>query len=66
MYAMTSTRPDICHAVGLVNRYQSNLGKAHWQAVKRIFRYLQGIKNIKLCFGIIDLKIARYTNADFA
>uniref|UniRef100_A0A2N9GZB5 Bulb-type lectin domain-containing protein n=1 Tax=Fagus sylvatica TaxID=28930 RepID=A0A2N9GZB5_FAGSY len=38
MYAMTSTRPDICYVVGLVSRYQSNPGKAHWQAVKRIFR----------------------------
>ena len=36
MYAMTSTRPDICHAVGLVSRYQSNLGMIYWQAVKRI------------------------------
>uniref|UniRef100_A0A2N9IZ29 HAT C-terminal dimerisation domain-containing protein n=1 Tax=Fagus sylvatica TaxID=28930 RepID=A0A2N9IZ29_FAGSY len=37
MYAMMSTRPDICYVVGLVSRYQSNPGKAHWQAVKRIF-----------------------------
>jgi hypothetical protein len=44
MYAMTSTRPDICYVVGLVSRYQSNPGKAHWQAVKRIFRYLQMTK----------------------
>uniref|UniRef100_A0A2N9J933 Uncharacterized protein n=1 Tax=Fagus sylvatica TaxID=28930 RepID=A0A2N9J933_FAGSY len=40
MYAMMSTRPDICYAVGLVSKYQSNPGKAHWQAVKRIFKYL--------------------------
>jgi hypothetical protein len=26
MYVMTSTRPDICYAVGLVSRYQSNPG----------------------------------------
>lgn len=62
---MTGTGPDICHAVGLVSRYQSNLGMAHWQAVKRIFRYLQGTKGMKLCFGIIDLEIIGYTNADF-
>ena len=30
MYAMMSTRPDICYAVRLVSRYQSNPGKAHW------------------------------------
>jgi hypothetical protein len=29
------------------------------------FRYLQGTKNTKLCFGISDLKIAGYTGAYF-
>jgi len=29
MYAMLSTRPDICFAVGLVSRYQSNPRTAH-------------------------------------
>ena len=29
MYAMMCTRPDICYVVGLVNRFQSNLGLAH-------------------------------------
>ena len=41
MYTMTSTRPNISHTMGVVNRYQSNLGKAHWQAIKRIMRYLK-------------------------
>ena len=65
MYAMTSIMPDICHVVGFVIRYQSNPRKELWQAVKRIFKYLQGTKNIGLCSGLEDLKIARYTNADF-
>ena len=29
MYAMLCTRPDICFAVGMVSRYQSNPGIAH-------------------------------------
>jgi hypothetical protein len=66
MYAMTSTRPDICHAVGLVSRYQSNPGKEHWQAVKRIIRYLKGTQGMKLCFGISDLDLICYSDADFA
>ena len=65
MYAMTSTRPDICHAAGLVSRFQSNPGKEHWQAVKRIFRYLKGTKNLKLCFGLCNLNIKGYTDVDF-
>ena len=39
MYAMVCTRPDIAHAVGVVSRYMNNLGKEHWEAVKRILRY---------------------------
>uniref|UniRef100_A0A2N9EKJ9 CCHC-type domain-containing protein n=1 Tax=Fagus sylvatica TaxID=28930 RepID=A0A2N9EKJ9_FAGSY len=66
MYAMTSTKPDICYAVGLVSRYQSNPGKAHWQVVKRIFRYLQMTKSMKLCFGLDELEIKGFTDADFA
>jgi hypothetical protein len=66
MYAMTSTRPNICYAVGWVSRYQSNPGKAHWQAMKRIFRYLQMTKSMKLCFGLDELEIKGFTNADFA
>jgi len=34
MYAMVCTRPDITHAVGVVNRFLSNPGKEHWAAVK--------------------------------
>ena len=42
MYAMMCTRPDICFAVDMVSRYQSNPGPVHWKAVKRILRYLKG------------------------
>ena len=66
MYAMISTRSDICHVVGLVSRYQSNPCKTHWKAVQRIFIYVQGTKNMGLCFGISDLEIVRFINADFA
>jgi hypothetical protein len=66
MYAMTNIRPDICYAVGLVSRYQSNPGKAHWQEVKRIFKYLQMTRSMKLCFGLDELEIKGFTDADFA
>ena len=41
MYAMLCTRPDICYAVGIVSRYQSNPGMGHWIAVKHILKYLR-------------------------
>ena len=40
MYAMLCTRPDICYAVGIVSRYQSNPGLSHWTEVKNILKYL--------------------------
>ncbi|KAH9699146.1 hypothetical protein KPL71_024234 [Citrus sinensis] len=38
MYVMLYTRPDICFAVGMVSRYQSNPGPEHWTAVKHIMK----------------------------
>ena len=64
MYAMMCTRPDICYAVGMVSRYQSNPGDAHWTAVKRIFRYLKGTMNLALCYHGGTLKLKGYTDAD--
>ncbi|GKV46553.1 hypothetical protein SLEP1_g53526 [Rubroshorea leprosula] len=42
MYAMVCTRPDISHAVSVVNMYMSNPVKEHWTIVKWILRYLKG------------------------
>ena len=50
MYVMLCKRADICFSVGLVNRYQSNPGLAHWQAVKRIMRYLHCTTDLVLFY----------------
>ena len=50
MYVMMCTRLDICFAVGLVSRYQSNPGREHWKAVKRILRYLNGTMDYCLVY----------------
>jgi len=36
------------HAVGIVGRFQANINESHLEAVKIIFKYLQGIED----FGI--------------
>ena len=33
-YAMLCTRPDVCLAISIAGRYQSNPGVEHWTAVK--------------------------------
>ena len=38
MYAMVCTRPDIAQAVGVLSQIMANLGRVHWDAIKRVFR----------------------------
>ena len=51
MYAMVCTRLNIAHSVSVASHYMANPGKAHWQAVKWILRYLKGSIDIGLVFG---------------
>ena len=51
MYVMVCTRPDIAYAVSLVSRYMENPGKAHWQALKWILRYINRSLNRVLIYG---------------
>ena len=48
MYAMLCTRPDVCLAISLAGRYQSNPGVVHWTAVKNILKYLKMTKDMFL------------------
>ncbi|KAK9679196.1 hypothetical protein QE152_g40209 [Popillia japonica] len=53
------------YAVNDVSRFNSNHGKAHWQAVKRIFRYLKGTVNLKLRYDS-NKELIGYSDADWA
>ena len=48
MYAMVCTRPDLAYVVSIISRFMRNPGKAHWEAVKWIHRYLKGSPNLGL------------------
>jgi len=50
LYATQISCPDINYAVNACNRYSNNPRISHWNAVKQIFRYLQGISDAKLIF----------------
>ena len=51
MYAMLCTKPNVCLAISLAGRYQSNPGVDHWTAVKNILRYLKNTKDMFLVYG---------------
>ncbi|XP_061363854.1 secreted RxLR effector protein 161-like [Gastrolobium bilobum] len=50
MYATICTLPDITHAVRVLNRHMSKLGNEHWTVVKRVFCYLHGTYDLRLCY----------------
>ena len=64
MYAALGTRPDIAFAVQTVSRFSTKPGPAHWEAVKRIFRYLKGTTDLWLSYGMTKMKLTGYTDAD--
>lgn len=66
MYLATSTRPDIAFTTGVLSRFLSNPGEAHWVEAKRVLRYLQGTKGLKLMLGGKNMTLKAYADADFA
>jgi hypothetical protein len=46
MYAQVYTRPDLAFIIGMLDRYQKNSDKHHWDGVKKVLRYLQGTKGL--------------------
>ena len=64
MYATLGTWPDICFTVQTVSRFNSKPGLAHWEAVKRIFHYLKGTKDLWLGYGGVVKELVGYADAD--
>jgi hypothetical protein len=48
LYSAISTRPDIAHSVIAIAKYVAKAQENHITAAKRVFRYLQGSKSLKL------------------
>eukprot|EP00253_Pinus_taeda_P013465 PITA_13465 len=66
MYVMVSTRPDILHAVGVLSRFMAKPGKEHWQAVKRVLRYLRGKSDHCIVFNGSEGLFYGYVDVDYA
>jgi hypothetical protein len=68
MYAQVCNRTDLAFVTGMLERYQKNPGKTHWDGVKKALRYLQGTKGLMLTYKKSDapLEIMCYSDSDFA
>ena len=53
MYAMVCTRPDLAFPLSILSRYvgQGRYTEAHWEAAKRVLRYLKGTLEKGLTLG---------------
>ena len=65
MYVMSCTIPNICFAIKMVSRYQSNLGMEHWMEIKHILKYLRRMRDYMLVYQCNELLPLGYTNLDF-
>jgi hypothetical protein len=66
MYATVATRPDIAFVISTLSQFLENLGELHWDAVKRILRYLLGTRHLELTYGSEQHDLIGYTDADGA
>ena len=66
MYAALGTRPDIAFAVSTLAQFAHNPGQPHWDAVKRIFRYLLGTRTLSLVYGGEKRELEGFVDADGA
>lgn len=67
IFAAVVSRPDIAYAVGEVSRFLNCYDQTHWNAVKRIFKYLLGSMNYSIVYkGTSSSELIGYADADYA
>ncbi len=66
MYLTFCTRRDIVNTLGCVAKYCDEYDQSHWIAIKRIIRYLETTKDLKLTYAIgIDNGLVCYADASW-
>jgi hypothetical protein len=64
MWAAIATRPDIAYPTGVLSKFLDKPGPAHWEADKRVFRYLQGTKHWRLTYGAGKKGLEGFSDSD--
>jgi hypothetical protein len=70
MYLACDTRPDLCQSVSMLARFMAQPTDRHWQAAKRVLRYLKGTSDRCLTYVSTPKQgvpsIVAYADANFA
>ncbi|KAK2995531.1 hypothetical protein RJ640_022733 [Escallonia rubra] len=63
---LTATRPDIVYGVGIVSRFMNSPQQSHWQAAKRILRYIKGTLDDGIFYSSSNnIELVGYTDSDW-
>ena len=67
-YLAHSTRPDLCHPVGVLSKYMASPTTEHWSALKGVIRYLAGTTSLGITYGGkgASTTIVGYVDASYA
>src|SRR5882724_6257430 len=62
MYAAIATQPDIVFMTSILAQFTQNPTQVHWEATKRVVRYLKTTHNLELTYGIRDTTTVGYSD----
>ena len=69
LYLSVCTRPDITYAVSYLSQFNVAHTQEHWQAAKRVLRYLKGTMDIGLTYSkceAMNSRLIGFVDADWA
>jgi hypothetical protein len=66
MYLAVWSRPDIAYITSVLSQYLENPDETHWNAGKRVLRYLAGTPKVGIKFGKGSDILIGYSDADYA
>ena len=66
MFLAVNTRPDIAYATSYLSQFNTKHNKTHWEAAKRVLRYLKGTIDLSIIYRKTGAYLQGYTDADWA
>ena len=64
-YVSQGTRPDITYSVNTLARFCTSPKAVHWNAVKRIMRFLKGTIDFSITYGGSEEELVGYCDSDW-
>ncbi|UYV67408.1 hypothetical protein LAZ67_5000482 [Cordylochernes scorpioides] len=65
LYLACKSRADIAFSVTVLSKYNTDPREIHWNAAKRVLRYLQFTKKLGLVYTVGDTKLEGFTDASW-